>query len=287
MQVEARGRLVTTLVLGMALGAGSAGAETTICTVISSLPFTISAQGSYCLDRNLSTGITTGAAITITTDFVVLDLNGFKVGGGAAGFGTQTSGVFSQNHKNITVKNGNIRGFLRGVYLKDTSGTFTSSQGHLVEDVRADQNTLAGIVVEGRGNVVRNNQVVDTTGTTAFGANSDTFGLLVNGPGSRVINNDATETVAVGSGNAYGIQVSSADGAVVENNRVGNSNLVATSTAISIFSGDDVLVVGNRMATTGSGVVFGGASTGKYRDNITSGVTNPYSVNGTDAGNNQ
>ena len=270
---------------GLVLSAPVASAETTICTVISSLPYTISAQGSYCLDRNLSTNLTSGAAITINVDFVVLDLNGFKVGGGGAGFGTQTSGVFAQNHKNITVKNGNIRGFLRGVYLKDTSGTFTSSQGHLVEDVRADQNTLAGIVVEGRGNVVRNNQVVDTTGTTVNGANSDTFGLVVSGPGSRVINNDSTETVAVGSGAAYGIQLSAADGAVVENNRVGNSALVAGTTAISVASGDDVLVVGNRMATMSSGVVFAAAN-GKYRDNITSGVTTAY-TGGTDAGNNQ
>ena len=50
----------------------------------------------------------------------------------------------------------------------------------------------------------------------------------------------------------------------------------------------EVLVVGNRMATTGSGVVFGAAATGKFRDNITSGVTNPYlGTGGTDAGNNQ
>lgn len=284
MQVSTRRRVLGTLILGLALGAAPAGAETTICTVISSLPYTISAQGSYCLDRNLSTNMTSGAAITINVDFVVLDLNGFKVGGGGAGLGTLTNGVLAVNRKNITVKNGNIRGFYRGVYLSDTSGTFTSSQGHLVEDVRADQNTFIGILVEGRGNVVRNNQVVDTTGTTV-GGNSDTSGVVVNGPGSRVINNDSTETVGVGSGTAYGISLSSADGAVVENNRVGNSSLAAGSTAILLDSGDDVLVVGNRMATMDNGVVFDTA-TGKFRDNITSGVTTPYS-GGTDVGNNQ
>ena len=274
------------LVAGLALGAAPAGAETTICTVISSLPYTISAQGSYCLDRNLSTNQVTGAAITINVDFVVLDLNGFKVGGGGAGLGTQTSGVFSQNHKNITVKNGNIRGFFRGVYLHDTSGGFTSSQGHVVEDIRADQNTFAGIVVEGRGNVVRNNQVVDTTGTTVNGSNSDIYGLQVSGPGSRVINNDATETVGVGSGTAYGIGLASADGAVVENNRIGNSSLATGATGIFLGSGDDLLVVGNRMSTLDNGVVFSSA-TGKYRDNITSGVTTPYTGGDGSPGNNQ
>ena len=292
MQINARRRVLGTLgaavALGLGFGAAPAGAETTICTVISVLPYTISAQGSYCLDRNLSTAQTSGHAISVNVDFVVLDLNGFKIGGGSAGLGTTANGVSATNHKNITIKNGNIRGFLRAVYLHDTSGTFTTSQGHLVEDVRADQNTYAAIVVEGRGNVVRNNQVVDTTGTTTNGANSAVYGLQVIGPGSRVINNDSTETVGVGSGIAYGIQVSTADGAVVENDRVGNSNLSAASTAIDVGSGDDVLVVGNRMATTGNGVVYEGASTGKFRDNITSGVTNPYTPGGaTDAGNNQ
>ena len=47
---------------------------------ILTLPFTITAQGSYCLVRNLSTAQTTGAAITIATDFVVLDMKGFKIG---------------------------------------------------------------------------------------------------------------------------------------------------------------------------------------------------------------
>ena len=233
MQANDRRRVLGALVLGWALASSPAGAETTICTVISSLPYTISAQGSYCLDRNVSTAITSGAAITVNVNFVVLDLNGFKVGGGSAGPGTQTSGVLAVNRQNITVKNGNIRGFFRGVYLHDTSGGFTSSQGHLVEDIRADQNTFAGIVVEGRGNVVRNNQVVDTTGTTVNGPDSDIVGLQVAGPGSRVINNDATETVAVGAGVAYGIQVSSADGAVVENNRIGNSSLAAGSGHLS------------------------------------------------------
>ena len=227
--------------------------------------------------------MTTGNAITIAVDFVVLDLNGFKIGGGSAGLGTQANGVRATNRKNITVKNGNIRGFYRAVFLEDTSGTFTVSQGHLVEDVRADQNTFEAIRVEGRGNVVRNNQVVDTTGTTV-GVNPDVAGLKVVGPGSRILNNDVTETVAVGAGNAFGIEASSAQGAVIENNRVGNSAVLASTTGISIMASDDVMVAFSRLARLGAGIVFS-ASTGKYTENLTSGVTVPY-TGGTDAGNN-
>jgi hypothetical protein len=266
--------------LAACLAAGPARAETTICTVISSLPYTINAQGSYCLDRNLSysANVPGGAAITISVDFVVLDLNGFKVGGGGAGPSTQTTGVLTTNHKNVTVKNGNIRGFYRGVYLRETVAS--TSQGHLVEDIRADQNTFEGIHVEGRGNVVRNNQVVDTTGTT-FDPNSNTAGLNVVGPGSRILNNDVTETVAMGTGTAYGILAVDADGAVIENNRVGNSVVVTTSVGIQINSSGDVMVAFSRLARLDSGIVFDGASTGKYTENVTSGVTHPYS-GGTD-----
>jgi hypothetical protein len=267
----------------LAAGASRVGAETTICTVISQLPYTITAQGSYCLDRNLATVITTGAAITINTNFVVLDLNGFKIGGGSAGAGTAAVGIRAINRQNIVVKNGNVRGFKRGISLEDTSGTFTVSQGHVVEDIRADQNTEAGIWVEGRGNSVRNNQVVDTPGIGGITPDRATYGVVARGPGARVINNDATETVGVGAQPGTGLYIDAADGAVIENNRIGNATL-GNSNGIYVNSGDDVLVVGNRIATVASGIVFNTA-TGKYRDNITTGVTTPYS-GGTDAGGN-
>src|SRR3954467_15509720 len=93
--------------------AGTAGAdETTFCNqFITTLPYTISVQGHYCFDRNLTTAITTGHAITINSDFVVVDLNNFKLGGGSAGLGTNADGIFASNHRNITIRNGNIRGF--------------------------------------------------------------------------------------------------------------------------------------------------------------------------------
>src|SRR5436190_2248196 len=46
-------------------------------TPISSVPFTISASGSYYLTGNLA--VTTGTAITISADNVTLDLNGFTI----------------------------------------------------------------------------------------------------------------------------------------------------------------------------------------------------------------
>src|SRR5690606_30008425 len=52
------------------------------CTgYIDSLPATISSQGVWCLRGHLSTGISSGDAISINTNNVTIDCNDFKLGG--------------------------------------------------------------------------------------------------------------------------------------------------------------------------------------------------------------
>ena len=228
-------------------------AETVNCTAIASLPAVITVQGVYCFTGDLSTAITSGNAIDIQTNNVVLDLNGFKLGGLAAGLGTTAHGIHALNRQNLTIKNGTIRGFLRGINLDDSG----AAQGYVVEDIRADQNTETGIVVNGAGTIVRNNQVVATGGTTTQGGNANVVGILVVGTGPRVLNNAVITTVAQGTGTARGI-------------------------FLLVVSGG--LVVNNRITGADSGIEYF-ASTGKYRDNLTSDVTTPF-TGGTDAGNN-
>jgi hypothetical protein len=197
-------------------------------------------------------GMTSGNAIDIQANNVVLDLNGFKLGGLSAGLGTNTFGVFALDRQNITIKNGTIRGFRQGIVLDGS----LASQGHIVEDIRAAHNIQVGIHVGGSGNIVRNNQVVATGGTINFGPNADVFGIYATGPGTRVLNNDVIATVPTGFATGYGIL---------------------------FLSGSDALAVNNRISTAGVGIDFG--DTGKYRDNLTIGVSTPY-LGGSDAGNN-
>ena len=242
------------VLLALVLGAAPARAETVNCTAITALPAVITVQGIYCFTGDLATAMTGGAAIDIQTNNVVIDLNGFKLGGLAAGLGTQANGIFANNRQNITLKNGTIRGFFAGIALADSG----SSQGHVVEDIRADQNRYVGIEVDGSGNIVRNNQVVATGGTTILGANADAYGILVYGAGPRVLNNDVIHTVKQGTGTAWGIWFGSTTGGLAVNNRITEAD---------------------------KGIEYIGASTGKYRDNLTFTVTTPF-TGGTDAGNN-
>ena len=244
------------VLLALVLGAAPARAETVNCTAITVLPAVITVQGIYCLTGHLNTAITSGNAIDIQTNNVTLDLNGFKLGGLAAGLGTAAIGIFAFNRQNITIKNGTIRGFFRGIFLDDTTGT---SQGHIVEDIRADQITLSGIRVEGSGTIVRNNQVVATGGTTCCGPNPDVVGIVVDGAGPRVLNNDVIHTFKPGGGTARGILFSSVTGGLAVNNRITEAD---------------------------TGIEYSG-STGKYRDNLTFDVpTATRFVGGTAVGTN-
>ena len=63
------GILVTTVVSTVL--AGRLGAETVNCTAITSVPFTITVQGVYCLTEDLSTSMTSGVAIDVATNNVM------------------------------------------------------------------------------------------------------------------------------------------------------------------------------------------------------------------------
>lgn len=249
-------------------------AETADCTRITSLPYTIESQGVYCLAANLATGITSGNAITINANNVVLDLNGNEVSGLGAGTGTQAYGIYGLQRKNITIKNGAVRGFMCGIWLDDDP-PHTTSGGHIIENIRADTNTFAGIKIVGLGNVIRNNKVFSTGGST-YGSVHSARGILVSGPGNKVINNDISDTKEQSSGHAFGVLVSGSDGAVVEGNRIGSSASGAgTSYGIYIITSNDVLVKNNRISKMKFGVYYSG-STVKYSDNSIIDVTTPY-----------
>src|SRR5712691_5912502 len=83
-------------------------AETTACIEITGVPYTITTAGIYCLRSSL-----TGAAgIVVGADDVTVDLNGHALD--VASLGVVSWGAY----KNITIRNGTIRGGSRAVSLK-------------------------------------------------------------------------------------------------------------------------------------------------------------------------
>lgn len=128
------------------------------CTgFIDSVPTTITAQGTWCLRRHLSTSISSGAAISIIANNVSIDCRGFKLGGLAAGYASFAYGIHAMGQQNISVRNCQLRGFYSGIALH-------SSHGSLVEDNRLDNNLAVGISLVGENNLVRRNRIYDTGG---------------------------------------------------------------------------------------------------------------------------
>ncbi len=272
--------LILAVALVVAFWMSTAAAETTVCTEITTAPYTINTQGVYCLNGNLETNLASGNAITINVNNVVIDLNGHKIGNLAAGQTTAARGIYAYQRQNITIKNGTIRGFMYGISLDDAS-PYTTSQGHIIEDVRADLNTSTGIYVRGRGNIIRNNIVVSTSRTDL--TDSSAWGIYVAGPGNRIINNDVYETKEHGLGSAYGILGYACEGTVIDNNRVGNAALGAgTSNGIYLTSADDVLLTNNKITRMENGIYFNG-STGAYMNSLVYGATTAF-TGGTAAG---
>jgi hypothetical protein len=232
-------RQTALLVLAGLVGlAGTARAdETTFCnTFITTLPFTITAQGHYCFDRNLSTAITAGNAITINSDFVVLDLNNFKLGGGSGGLATQAIGVFANNHRNITVRGGNIRGFRYGIRILE--GTAGLSGGHLIENNVLDGNTHYAAEVVGDAVLIRNNTIANTGGETtpvdAWSYGIHSFSNLSPGGASVVRDNVVTNTFfnQTGGGDSFGI-----DGPEIVDHNVVVMGTITTGTSWGIEGG--------------------------------------------------
>jgi hypothetical protein len=243
--------LVAALITVFASGslAAPAQAETINCTPINTIPAVISVPGVYCFTHDLVASVTSGNAIDIQANSVVLDMNGHRLDG-MGGLSTQATGIHALNRQNVTVMNGTVSRFLIGILIEGSIG-----QGHLIEDVRADLNRMVGIGVGGQRSIIRNNHVLTTGGSTTA---EFALGMIVDGSGNRVINNDVM-VVFHSLGAAAGIAFEGA----------GNV---------------DNLAVGNRITTVLNGIVIDGQ--GKYRDNLTAGVATPY-TGGTDAGNNQ
>lgn len=282
------GKSIPTIILvaSAALFGRAAHAETVNCTAITSLPSTISSSGIYCLTGNLSTSIPSGAAINIATDNVVLDLNGFAIDGSSAGSSSTTHGIAAYGRSNITVRNGAVIGFLRGVVLHSVTPPYEDSRAHIVEDLRVMRNTFAGILLTGTGSVIRRNMVVRTGGTSVY-PDYTVYGIQVAGDGNLISDNRLMDTNALLSGGtaaARGIYVYNTAGSAVRENSVSYTQANAASIGVQVSTTGAGLVRGNVVQDADTGVWMNSASS-KYMDNLTDDVTTAF-TSGTAVGHN-
>jgi len=235
------------------------------------LPATISTQGVWCLRKDLSTAMTSGAAITVATNNVTIDCNDFKVGGLAAGADTNTSGIKGAGAQNVVVHNCNVRGFRVGVQL-------LTAWGSVVEHNRLDGNTYAGIEIQGNYTIVRDNVVSDTGGRPGAGS---AYGILVeHGQNVTVQRNVVTDVFpGAGAGGERSPTGIALGGGVAEGNYIGQLTATTPGQAIGIHlvgnygrtAARNNSIVHPTTSTLGTGIAGNAATTSTCLANIIQG----------------
>jgi parallel beta-helix repeat protein len=208
---------------------------------ISGLPLTISTPGSYYVTGDL-TGSQGNPGITITTDNVTIDLNGFTLIGVSFSF----AAITGTSRKNITIRNGSFRnwpstavgcGTCTNVRLSDlrsigNGGGFSVGDGSEIVRCLAADSTNRGFIAtsgcvisfciatgndDGGFQVISNNLLHDNTAT-----NNDDHGFEVTGTGNRIdsnhaINNDNSSTPS------FGFKISGTNNLVIRNSAAANN----------------------------------------------------------------
>jgi parallel beta-helix repeat protein len=215
---------------------------------ISSLPYTISASGSYYLTGDLTTD---SNSISVEANDVTIDLMGYSLtGSGSAG-----SGVWMgySPRSNIEIRNGTVRNFLLGV-----GAMFASHRNVRIIGLRVHGNTAGGLLLDAKGCLVKDCTV----------SGNDNWGISC-GDASTVVDN------VVYDNNHSGIRAGSGStitgNMVTDNNSVGISadyvctvseNTVANNTNGGIDANSGCSVTYNTVGSNGRyGIVVLDAST--------------------------
>jgi hypothetical protein len=258
------------LALALIVPGATAQAETTLCTAITSAPFTIVAPGIYCLHNSVMGGI------SIQASDVVLDLNGHVIDALKPGSG---SGISGFDVANVTVKNGTIRGHHFGVQMVSKS----LARANVLEHLKILDSLGGAIILHGDGNVVRHNTLLNNGFDTGPGAR---FIIFTNGDGVHIHDNQVIESgIGVTVNEVVGIRTSGS-GVAVERNVVSNAEIGTHNSRGIIVSGVATArnsVVGNRVANMKIGIWSTSAGTTIFMDNTVGGATNPF-VSGVMAG---
>ncbi len=268
-------------VLAVAGLAVPAHAETESCTEITALPFTITAQGIYCLKQNLNVNLASGNAITVNAGNVTIDFNGWRVNNQAA-LANFAKGVFAQDRKNVTLRNGFVRGFNLGIHIDELNGNASGS--NLVEDMKVSDSATIGITVEGDFSVIRNNRVFNTGGNSGTNA----FGIVLDFADDGTVAGNTVSGVAETAFNR-GIYVANSNRVHVTGNFVTGINGSTDDAGIYASFSNGVTVTGNRLLNNvgagETGIVDGSSSNLSCLDNDIGGYATPQTGCDIDNGN--
>lgn len=262
-----------------------ASAETTLGTVIDSVPYTITKSGVYHFTKDLSFTRSSDRAIYIEATDVVIDLNAHELVA-TYGPGNSAIGIESSGYARVTIEDGTIRGFQNGLVLTNDSA--------LVQRLLVTNNLASGITVVGNNAQISGNRVCNTGGSTV---NTTVYaiGISLTGTYGNVCNNDVQNTYQSDNTGHYanGIRLKDCLNVVINNNRVldvePSTPTKAMSYGIETITSNNLVMLANTVLMTWTGFDLSGGAGGDYGDNISNNAVAPYNTTGsgmTDIGGN-
>jgi hypothetical protein len=186
-------------------------------TPISSAPYIITASGSYYLTTNLT--VSSGNAITIATNGVTLDLNGYTISstaGSAAGYGI----LLTNGPKDLTIANGHIQGSVTnngsgfyggGGFAFGIEYTGANPANVLVSRVSVSGCLDDGIYLGVGISTTVENCTVQTAGGSGIVASTVKSSTALDCGGKGIYSNVASDSQGQASGSDDGINASTAD----------------------------------------------------------------------------
>ena len=182
-------------------------------TLISTLPYTIAVTGNYSVAHSLSYS-GSGAAITVNASDVTVDLQGQQLVCSTPP-GTTAVGIAAKDRSNVTVRNGSILNFKRGIQVSGST-----ARRCIIEKLSLISCRETAIWSECRNAIIRDNVISATgSGFANGGINDGATGIYSTGLGGRIINNDVSDTHRPG---AIVMAVVCWSG-IVQGNRITNS----------------------------------------------------------------
>ena len=221
----------------------------------------ISQPGSYLVTRNLTAA---GSCLGILADNVTIDLGGFILSGNGA-----SDGILTDNspHKDITVRNGTVTGFNRGIDLSQVEGA-------KVENVRIRDNASFGVLV-GASSVVANSVIRHngSDGVRVLSGSTVTGNTISENSGEGILAAEGGTITGNTVADNTGHGIDAGFGSVVRGNAVSgsggtgirafasavNHNAVSDNGTIGIFLGNGSSAIGNTVANNDSHGLSGGA----------------------------
>lgn len=196
------------------------------CTLISSLPYTISSPGRYCMaGSRVQTDTLDG--ITINSDNVTIDGLGHSITGPYTS-ATTSRGILAINRKGIIIQDIRIVGYNTSILIGETdtlvSGSTVfpdtrNSRDITINRVSADNPTFQGLHVRADNFSIINSRV-SGVGPTSVHPHAFATGISGQGNSCVISDNQVTMGQATGNGENVGISLYYGAGCRIERNSI-------------------------------------------------------------------